>query len=140
MLANTGLAEVLWTAVVPNLSSLPPITEIDESAQVLKHTYTALIKLAKLWHASLTKRIPLFDKMVRDGVLYGMLFAGKNLKVAEVELDSLQLIIVEMGVHFVRHLKVPLALSSTADKSTFFPCCLRSLRIRSGAIIPNNSS
>jgi len=140
MLARTGLAEVLWTAVVPNFSSLPPITEIDESVQVLKHTYTTLIKLAKLWHPSLTTRIPLFDKMVRDGVLYGMLFAGKNLKVAEVELDSLRLIIIEMGIHFVRHLKVPLAMDCIADKSTCFPCYLRSLQIHSGVIILHNSS
>jgi Tti2 family len=111
MLAKTGLAEVFWTATVPNLSSLPPITEIDESTEILKYTYPTLIKLAKLWYPTLTKRIPLLDNLVRDGVLYGMLFAGKTLKVAEAELQSLLLVINEMGIHFVKHLKVHISLT-----------------------------
>jgi Tti2 family len=111
MLAKTGLAEVLWTAAIPNLSSLPPITEIDESTQVLKYTYLGLIKLAKLWYPAVVNRLPLFDKLVRDGVLYGMLFASKTLRVAEVELDSLLMLIHEMGIHFVKHLKVLLVQS-----------------------------
>jgi Tti2 family len=115
MLAKTGLAEVFWTAVVPNLSSLPPITDIDESTEVLKYTYPALIKLAKLWYPALAKRIPLFDNLVRDGVLYGMLFAGKSLRVAEVELQSLLLLVNEMGIHFVKHLKV-FPVSTFIDK------------------------
>jgi hypothetical protein len=111
MLAKTGLAEVFWTAVIPNMSSLPPITEIDESTEVLKHTYPTLIKLAELWYPALEKRIPLFDELVRDGVLYGMLFAGKTLRVAEVELRSLLLLVKEMGIYFVKHLKVHLVLT-----------------------------
>jgi Tti2 family len=107
MLAKTGLAEVLWTAAIPNLSSLPPITEIDEAVQVLKCAYPTLIKLARLWYPTLAKRLSLFDKLVRDGVLYGLLFARKTLRVAEVELDSLLLLIDEMGIYFVKHLKVP---------------------------------
>jgi hypothetical protein len=140
MLAKTGLAEVIWSAVIPNFTSLPPITEIEESAQVLKHTYAALLKLAKLWYPSLTERMPLLDKMVRDGVLYGILFAGKNLKVAEVELDSLRLIINEMGIYFVRHLKVSATPYCVDFQSTFFQCYLRSLRIHLGAITLRNCS
>ena len=107
ILARTGLAEVIWTAILPNLTSLPPITDLEESAPLLKITYPTLIKLARLWYPDLSKRVSLLDKLVRDGVIYAMLFSsGEKLKVVQVELESLDLIIHEMGIYFVKHLKV----------------------------------
>ena len=69
-------------------------------------TYPALITVAKLWHPSLPQRIPLLDRVVRDGVIYAMLFSGVKLKVVEVELESLESLIYEMDIYFVKHLKV----------------------------------
>jgi hypothetical protein len=106
ILAKTGLTEVIWTAMFPNLTSLPPITDLEESVPLIKTTYPALISLSKLWHHSLQKRITLLDKMVREGVIYAMLFSGDKLKLVEVELESLDVLVQEMGIYFVKHLKV----------------------------------
>ena len=97
---------MIWSAVFPNLTSLPPITDIEDSIGLLRVTYPALITLAKLWYPSLPERIPLLDRVVREGVIYAMLFSGVKLKVVEVELESLDILIFEMGIYFVKHLKV----------------------------------
>ena len=107
ILARTGLAEVIWTAISPNLTSLPPVTNLEESVPLLRITYPTLISLARLWYQDLSKRVSLLDKLVRDGVIYAMLFSsGEKLKVVQVELESLVLLIHEMGIYFVKHLKV----------------------------------
>ena len=106
ILAKTGLAEVVWTVIFPNLSTLPPITDLDESVALLTVTYTALISLARLWYPSLQKRAALLDKVVRDGFVFAMMFQADKLKVVEVELQSLNLLISEMDIYFVKHLKV----------------------------------
>jgi Tti2 family len=106
VLRKMGLAEVIWTALIPNLSSLPPITDLDESVLLIKATYPALIKLSKLWQPSLANRVQLLDKLVRDGVIYSMVFAADKLRVAQVELEALELLVNEMGIYFVKHLKV----------------------------------
>jgi len=111
-LAKTGLAEVLWAAVAPNLAALPPVTDLDDSVHLLKVTYPALISLAKLWHPSPRDRLPLWDKLVRDGVIYSMMYSGEKIKIAEVTLDALDLMIEEMRIHFVKHLKVLSLFSS----------------------------
>ena len=109
ILARSGLAEVIWMAIFPNLTSLPPVTDLDESVPLLRITYPTLISLARLWHPEILKRVSLLDKLVRDGVVYAMLFSsGEKLKVVQVELESLDLLINEMGIYFVKHLKVPL--------------------------------
>src|SRR5262245_60420187 len=92
-LARTGLAELIWATVFPNLSSLPPITELNESVELLQVTYNALLELARLWHPCMDKRAPLLDKLVRDGVIYAMMFSGEQLRIAKVELESLRLIV-----------------------------------------------
>lgn len=82
------------------------MTDLEESVPLIRGTYPALITLAKLWHPSLPKRVVLLDKMVREGVIYAMLFSGDKLKLVHVELESLDLLIKEMGIYFVKHLKV----------------------------------
>ena len=111
ILAKTGLTEVIWAAVAPNLTALPPIVDLEESVRLLRVTYPTLIALAKLWHPSLPKRVHLLDKLVRDGVVYAMLFQPDKLQVVQVELESLNLVITEMGIYFAKHLKVMFALS-----------------------------
>lgn len=118
ILEKTGLAEVIWAAILPNLTALPPITDLKDSVALLRVTYISLISLARLWYSSPCKRSRLLDKLVRDGVIYGMMFQGDKLEIARVELESLTLIINEMGVFFVKHLKViytPSALISVRD-------------------------
>jgi hypothetical protein len=48
----------------------------------------------------------LLDKVIRDGFIQGMMFGGDKLKVAEVQLEALNLLVKEMGIYFVKHLKV----------------------------------
>lgn len=106
ILARTGLGEVIWTALIPNLSSLPPVTEMEDSLPLLRATYTASVTLARLWRPSLPERMALLDRLVRDGFIQGMLFAGDKIKVVQVQLESLDLLVREMGIYFVKHLKV----------------------------------
>ena len=105
-LARTGLAEVIWTALIPNLSSLPPVTDMEDSLPLLRATYGALVVLARLWHPSVPNRMTFLDRVVRDGFLQGMLFAGHKIKVVQVQLESLGLLVREMGIYFVKHFKV----------------------------------
>ena len=99
----------------PNLSSVPPLTDIDDSVPLLRVTYTTMIKLAKIWYPSRPDRAHLLDKLVRDGVIYGMMFAGDKLQIAQVELEALDLLVREMGIYFVKHLKVRVSSLSTSD-------------------------
>lgn len=73
---------------------------------LLRITYISLVQLARLWYPSLPKRVSLLDKVVRDGFIHGMLFSGDKLRVAEVQLEALVLLVKEMGIYFVKHLKV----------------------------------
>jgi hypothetical protein len=50
--------------------------------------------------------VVLLDKVIREGVIYAMLFSGDKLKLAQVELECLELLVKEMGIYFVKHLKV----------------------------------
>jgi len=87
------------------------VTDLEESVPLLRVTYPTLIRLAQLWYPDLSKRVSLLDKLVRDGFIYAMLYSsGDKLKVVQVELESLDLIIREMGIYFVKHLKVNPAL------------------------------
>ena len=97
---------------MPNLTALPPITDLKDSVTLLRVTYISLISLTRLWYPSPYKRARLLDKLVRDGVIYGMMFQGDKLEVACVELESLALIINEMGIFFVKHLQVIYTLST----------------------------
>lgn len=109
ILTMTGLAEVIWSAMVPNLSSLPPVTDLNESVALLRVTYPTLIALAKLWYPNLASRTHLLDKLIRDGVIYSMLYSSsEKIQVVEVELESLNLLVQEMDIYFVKHLKVEL--------------------------------
>ena len=73
---------------------------------LLRVTYPTLILLSRLWHTELAKRMALLDKVVREGFVHAMLFSGDKLKIVEVELESLNLLVEEMGIYFVKHLKV----------------------------------
>jgi hypothetical protein len=79
---------------------------MDVSVALLRSTYTTLVQLARLWYPSLPKRMSLLDKVVRDGFIQGMMFGGDKLKVAEVQLEALNRLVKEMGIYFVKHLKV----------------------------------
>jgi len=107
-LAKTGITEVFWQAISPNLSALPPITDLNESVALLSVTYPTLIALSRLWYTERVKRMFLLDKVVRDGFIHAMLFSADKLKVVAVEFQSLNLLIEEMDINFVKHLKVPL--------------------------------
>jgi Tti2 family len=110
-LEKTGLGDALWKAVFPNLLYLPPVTDVNESVELLEVTYPTLIKLSRIWHPQLSARQTLLDSLVRDGVIYGMMYAGDTLRVTKVELESLRQLIQEMGIYFVKHLKVRTRIS-----------------------------
>jgi len=138
-MSKTGVAEMFWQSIVPNLSALPPITDLDESVALLKVTYPTLITLSRLWHSETPKRMELLDKVVRDGFIQAMLFSSDKLKVVDVEFDSLNLLIEEMGIYFVKHLKVRLTYHTLiGSMSPRLSHLFSQIPLR--AIIPRNSS
>lgn len=126
LLKKTGLAGVLEQALKPCLLSLPTLTPEAESARLLGEVYPALILLANKAHAAQQQRAPpggttslkaqsrekALDDLVRNGILAGFLYAGEHVKIAKVLLEQLRLIVEQLGVPFVKHLKQTLPMLS----------------------------
>ena len=97
-------------AVIPCLMSLPSLTEEAESLETLKAAYPALISLAlvrfpdKKHQAAKVKAL---DKILRDGVLKGYAQAGEHVRIGKVLINEMAVIVKELGIESVKHLKVP---------------------------------
>lgn len=109
LLERTGLGEILEDAVMPCLLSLPSLTEEAESLQMLTAAYPALISLAFVrfpGEEHKAARIKALDKILRTGILKGYAHAGEHVKVAELLVNEMTVLANELGVGFVKHLKV----------------------------------
>ena len=109
MLQRTGLGEVFEQAVLPILSHLPTLTPMDESRRLLNQAYPTLIALARTRFPSernTDKRLKCLDKMVREGVERGCVFAGEYPDIIADLMEQLALLFDEMGIYAVKHLKV----------------------------------
>lgn len=106
LLERTGLVPVFWDAVMPCLSSLPPLTPTAHSIPLLRASYGCLLFLTRAREkANIRKRVELLDQLVRDGFLRGVKFADDNVHVVTVMTEKLERIIEEMGIWAVKHLK-----------------------------------
>lgn len=125
-LKRTGLAGVFEEAVTPCLSYLPSLTPAEESVRMLDAAYPCLIQLARTqfpaesreqdpvaWDAKIKKT----TKLIRHGVLHGMMLAGEYPPVATCLLSQLSTLLAEEGIDSVRHLKdvVPLLSGILCD-------------------------
>lgn len=130
-LHDTGLAKVFEDAIFPTLAFLPSLTPDDESVQLLVPAYGALLRLADKQQqqqpttatpaaaARGTKeeqqqpgvlpggaKIGLLDKVLREGVFMGYFHAKEHVRIVEVLCQQTAVILNEMGIHAVKHLKV----------------------------------
>lgn len=141
LLHRTGLASVFENAVSPCLSYLPTLTPETESVKVLGAAYPALITLANVRFASIQGegqvngrgkglgddrgkrqedgRTEALDRILRNGLLKGHGLAGEHVKIAEVLVSQLGVLVAEMGLESVRHLKYILPLLSNTLAAPF---------------------
>ena len=109
LLERTGLGEVFEDAVMPCLSYLPTLTEEAESLRILGAAYPVLIQLALVRFPDDKKhaaRIKALDRVLRNGIVKGYAHAGEHVKIAELFVHQITRLVNEMGIDFVRHLKV----------------------------------
>lgn len=141
LLHRTGLASVFENAVSPCLSYLPSLTPETESVKILGAAYPALITLANARFASDQGegqgngrrkglgdgregkkgdgRIKALDRILRSGILKGHGLAGEHVEIAEVLVSQLGVLVAEMGLESVRHLKHILPLLSNTLAAPF---------------------
>lgn len=122
LLSRTGLSEVLEEALMPCLGYLPSLTPEDESVNLLSEAYPALIALSRTMDDQNKnknqilgfppRRIQLLDTVVRKGILTAYTYCSENINVVEVLLRSLTLVVDELGIESVKHLKHVLPMLS----------------------------
>lgn len=122
LLSRTGLSEVFEEALMPCLGYLPSLTPEDESVNLLSEAYPALIALSrtmddqnKIKNQTLDsppRRIQLLDTVVRKGILTAYTYCSENVNIVEVLLRSLSLVVNELGIECVKHLKHVLPMLS----------------------------
>ena len=108
-LERTGLGEIFENAVMPCLMCLPPLTEEAESLELLKAAYPSLISLAfvrfpdKKHQAAKVKAL---DKVLRNGLVKGYAQAGEHVRIGELLVNQIAIVVTELGIESVKHLKV----------------------------------
>lgn len=130
LLERTGLGEVFENAVLPCLLSLPSLTEEADSWAILKVAYPALISLALVRFPNgkhQAAKIRALDKILQNGVLKGYAQAGEHVRIGKLLIDEMTVLVKELGVESIKHLKVLNELLRdelwlTLLSSMFFPC------------------
>lgn len=115
LIHRTGLDVVFEEALMPCLGYLPALTPENESIEILTEVYPALIALSRVINSkdkrkaqsqtSVTPSIKLLDTVVRKGILTAYTYCSEHVKVMEVLLRSLSLVVNELGIESVKHLK-----------------------------------
>lgn len=108
-LSRTGLGEVFENAVLPYLAHLPTLTPEKESLQLLRAAYPALTSLARTrfpGHQGIDARRKHLDKIVRQGILQGYYHANEHVKITDLLVGQISVLVEEMGIWTVKHLKV----------------------------------
>jgi len=104
-LERTGLDQVFWEAVMPCLHFLPPLTPAVISCRITDQAFDTLIKLA-VYRKGSRERMRLLNKVMREGVYQGLVYAGENVKVVELLTRSAVKLVDEMEISAVSHLDV----------------------------------
>jgi hypothetical protein len=117
LLKQSGLGEVFEDAVMPTLMFLPSITPADESVQLLKPAYEALLVLGDVRsgieetekgreQVSEQERMKFYDRIMRRGILTGYMHAYEHPSIVELLMGQMGILVEKMGVNAVKHLKV----------------------------------
>ena len=115
---------------MPSLLSLPSLTEEAQSLQMLKSACPALISLAcvrfpgEKHHSA---RIKALDNILRNGILKGYAHAGEQVKIAEVLVSEMTVLMDQLGIESIKHLKVSyealrIKMWLILPSSMSFPC------------------
>ena len=106
---RTGLGKVFQDALTPALAYLPPLTEQVDAERLLKVLYPTLLALCKYQYSTpkeMLKRNKMLDKILRSGILTGLSYSGENIKISTLLIDQIPVIVDEMRIQCVKHLKV----------------------------------
>lgn len=125
LLKRTGLGPVFEEALMPCLTYLPPLTNPQDSVQLLPAVYDALTNLAATRYPAATKtsesnlplpaeRVVSLDAVVRKGVIYGYTHASQHPAIVIMLFHNLTLLINQLGIEFVKHLKFVLPMLNEA--------------------------
>lgn len=109
LLERTGLGEIFENAVTPCLLSLPSLTEEADSLEMLKVAYPALTSLALVRFSDGQRqaaKVKALDKILRDGVLKGYAQAGERVRIGKLLVNEMTVLVKELGIESVKHLKV----------------------------------
>lgn len=109
LLQRTGLGEVFQNALMPCLLYLPSLVEENESIEILKGAYVAVILLVQVQFPGdkhRTQRMISLEKVLTDGVFKGYAHAGENVKIAEFLIQMMINLVKELGIDVVKYSKV----------------------------------
>lgn len=122
-LHDTGLAQVFEQAIFPTLSFLPSLTPENESVRLLVPAFEALRSLAHKQSTSTSsknekpttakeKENKMLDRLLREAVFPAYFHAKSHIRIVELLCHQSGLIIRQMGIHAVKHLKASKLLHS----------------------------
>ena len=110
LLERTGLGEIFENAVMPCLMCLPSLTEEAESLQLLRAAYPSLIALAFVRFPDekhQAAKVKALDRILRNGLLRGYAQAGEHVRIGKLLVNEMAIVVKELGIDSVKHLKVP---------------------------------
>ncbi|KAF1821777.1 uncharacterized protein K489DRAFT_381770 [Dissoconium aciculare CBS 342.82] len=117
LLARTGLSEVFEEALMPCLTYLPTLNTPEESVAMLSVTYSALLVLTQTRfppEENAPQRAKMLDTMIRKGILYGYTTASEYPSIVTTLFRNLALILDELGIDSVKHIKFILPMLTQA--------------------------
>lgn len=136
LLERTGLGEVFEEALMPCLTHLPTLTPENESIELLRVVYPGLLALSGVRYPKVPpagskstelglerQRIKFLDSVVRKGVVYEFLHCSQYPRLISVLFDHLALLLNELGIESVKHLKyiLPMLTKTLANPSSATP-------------------
>lgn len=121
LLKRTGLGEVFEEALMGCLGYLPPSSEAEEATRLLEVVYPALIALGRVKYPEggiktstpqeiQRQRTKFLDKVLRDGIFYGISHCGNHPKILILLFEQLAMFLDELGIEAVKHIQYILPL------------------------------
>ena len=116
LIVKTGLGQVFEEALMPCFGYLPTLTPEEESIPLLLAVYPALVALSEsactpTQNTRTTledlkeQRISFLDTIMRRGILAAYSHCPERVKIVEVLLQNLVVLLNELGIESVKHLK-----------------------------------
>ncbi|KAJ6259260.1 hypothetical protein Dda_6159 [Drechslerella dactyloides] len=104
-LIRTGLKPVFEEAVTPCLHFLPPLTPVGQAGRSFAAGVGVLVTLAEAGTRDDIEMYRNLDKIMRDGVLRAVTYAGENARMMEVVVAQAAVVARRLGTRTIRHLE-----------------------------------